>query len=86
MRTFGAPVDGDPGLPVPPLSDSDQNRLGQQSGGLQIEFGFGSAHPGVFNGVFGDGSTRVIPLGADLNLLENLGARSDGETANAADL
>jgi len=42
------------------------------------ELGFGSAHPGVFTAVFGDGSTRAISRTTDLRLLNALGKRADG--------
>ena len=43
------------------------------------EQGFGSAHPGVFSSVAGDGSTRSLSMNANLLLLDQLGKRADGE-------
>ena len=86
MRQFGAPVTGDASEQLwPPLADSTFPRV-REFQGIPVEMGFGAAHPGVFNAVMGDASTRPIPLGADLKLLEYLGAREDGEVATTDDL
>jgi hypothetical protein len=81
MRMFGALTQGSasPSSEVPVLADTDLPR-GRE------EFGFGSAHPGVFCAVFGDASTRVIPRSADLLVLDQLGKRADGTVASADDL
>ncbi|MFN5320324.1 MAG: DUF1559 domain-containing protein [Planctomycetota bacterium] len=50
------------------------------------EFGFGSAHPGIFTAVFGDGSTRTISRTADLPVLNSLGKRADGRVVNTDQL
>jgi prepilin-type N-terminal cleavage/methylation domain-containing protein len=41
--------------------------------------GFGSAHPGIVNMAFADGSTRAITQDIDKQVLQRLGHRSDGE-------
>ena len=40
---------------------------------------FGSSHPGVFNGVFVDGSVRAIPYTMDVETLRRLAVRNDGQ-------
>ena len=86
MRQFGAPVTGGADEEIwPPMADSASPRV-RLFQGLTVELGFGSAHPGVFNAVLGDASTRPIPFTADLKLLEYLGAREDGEVATTDDL
>ena len=62
---------GGPGSPL--LTGSDE------AIGL---FGFGSAHPGVTNFVFSDGSTRVMSNQLDPIELGRLCHRSDGEIAS----
>lgn len=91
MRQFGAAVEGQSGGTIwRPISDGARPRIeapiGNNSTGITRELGFGSAHPGVFNGILGDASTHSIPNGADLRLLELLGSRSDGEVANLNEL
>ena len=91
MRQFGAPTEEGNDFLWPPIADGASPRTaqaGEDSNGNPIwqEQGFGSPHPGVFNAVLGDASTRAIPIGADLNLLEDLGARADGEIATTDDL
>ena len=76
MRQFGALIPGTPspnsGFPeIPVLGDDDPRTESDEQG-------FGSAHPGVFLAVFGDGSTHVINNDAELLLLDQLGKRSDG--------
>ncbi len=44
--------------------------------------GFGSAHPGVFNFLIGDGSVRALPVALDSVRLYRLGHVSDGEPAS----
>lgn len=80
MRQFGAltQASGNPAGEVPVKGDSDPRSNTTPPG--NAEQGFGSAHPGVINSVFGDGSTRTISQDADLLLLDQLGKRSDGST------
>ncbi len=73
MRQFGALTNGGSGEELPVLSDNEPRTRSQGE-----EFGFGSAHPGVFVTVFGDGSTQTLSSDADLILLDQLGKRSDG--------
>ena len=41
--------------------------------------GFGSSHPGIANFAFADGSTRALSEDIDVNVLHQLGNRSDGK-------
>ena len=50
---------------------------GQDDAG--VIFGFGSAHPGVTNFVFSDGSTHSVENSIDTVLLGRLCHRNDGE-------
>lgn len=79
MRMFGARILGEasPNREVGVLGD-DEVRAHVAPGGTSHEFGFGSAHPGVFNAVFGDGSVHVLSNSADLLILDQLGKRADG--------
>jgi prepilin-type N-terminal cleavage/methylation domain-containing protein len=79
---------------MPLVGDSDRRLdwwyLGTPGASKTMEFGFGSAHTGIVNAVFGDGSVR--PLSMSLNacgsaswsdsscVLYHLGGRSDGWT------
>jgi len=66
---------------VPLLADSDDRPSWfLQGNGRWCEFGFGSAHTGVFNAVFADGSVKSMPLKMNTNVLYNLGNREDGNT------
>ena len=51
-----------------------------ESSGRTRELGFGSAHPGVTNAVFGDGSVRGIRSTTETALVNRLGRRADGKT------
>ena len=51
-----------------------------------VDFGFGSAHPGTFSTVFGDGSTHVLSNDANLQLLDAVGKRADGTVVAIDDL
>ena len=87
MRMFGAKIlrDASPNREVAVRGDSEA-RTGPFQNGKSIEFGFGSAHPGVLNAVFGDGSAHVLSSSADLLLLDQLGKRADGSIATLEDL
>jgi hypothetical protein len=78
MRQFGALTfrTGEQ-FRVPVRGDSDPRAANPPQAEEQ---GFGSAHPGIFCSVWGDGSTRTISNDADLLLLDRLGKRSDGTT------
>lgn len=84
MRMFG-PTTADNGTagqgnPEAVVLNDTQARPGwMQLNAVQTqELGFGSAHPGVFTAVFGDGSTKAISQTTDLRLLNALGKRADG--------
>ncbi len=47
---------------------------------------FGSAHPGGFNAVFGDGSVHTINYDVDPQTFDNLGDRQDAQTVDLASL
>jgi prepilin-type processing-associated H-X9-DG protein len=55
----------------PPPSGSDDDPL---------NYPLGSAHPGGINAVFADGSVTFIRFDVDLETLNRLGHRADGET------
>jgi prepilin-type N-terminal cleavage/methylation domain-containing protein len=77
---YDAPVLADSDPRLPPAFPSDH--IDAASGRTQ-EWGFGSAHPGVMNAVFGDGSTRAVSLlvdNSDQGILFRLGCRDDGLT------
>jgi prepilin-type N-terminal cleavage/methylation domain-containing protein len=79
---------------IPLLADSDPNRISwATANGKFWEPGFGSAHTGVVNAVFGDGSVHSIRLSVGncgnmswsdgTCVLYHLGGRSDGWTVDA---
>ena len=87
MRIFGGPhIDGTfaGGWLVPPINDSAPRpaAIPRNGAGRTLEFGFGSAHPGVFLAAMGDGSTHNIQLGADLIVLDAIGKRDSGATVS----
>ncbi|MEI7861954.1 MAG: H-X9-DG-CTERM domain-containing protein, partial [Planctomycetota bacterium] len=51
-----------------------------------MELGFGSAHPGAFSAVMGDGSVKSIPLTATPSVLLSLGRRNDGVSVDPESL
>jgi hypothetical protein len=83
MRQFGAlkPQGPNSRREIPIFGDSDP-----RPSDMPFEQGFGSAHPTVICSVWGDGATRSISTSADLNLLDQLGKRSDGSTTSFSDL
>jgi len=83
---------------VQPLADNDPNRISWATGvgtGRFWEPGFGSAHTGVMNAVFGDGSVRSIRLSVgnsgsmsysdNTSVLYRLCKRDDGAVLNPGD-
>ena len=54
--------------------------------GLAQLGGFGSAHPGTFNSVLGDGSTHAISMDVQRLQFDLLGIRNDGQVINVTDL
>lgn len=72
---------------VPVLGDAKGRASWQFVNGEQTqEFGFGSAHSGVFNATLGDGSVHIVSENADLSLLNSLGHRADGSAVTVNDL
>jgi prepilin-type N-terminal cleavage/methylation domain-containing protein len=59
---------------------SDNERTLSQVGG------FGSAHPGTFNSVLGDGSTHAIAINVTRLEYAQLGVRNDGAVVNVTEL
>jgi prepilin-type processing-associated H-X9-DG protein len=47
---------------------------------------FGSSHPGVINGAFGDGSVRVIRFNVSLEAFQRICNRHDGLVVDLGDL
>jgi hypothetical protein len=86
MRIFGARTQQNSSFEeVPVLHDSEPRpSTFNMAGPLKVEKGFGSPHTGVFISVFGDGSTRALSFDTDLILLDRLGKRADGTTADLA--
>ncbi len=87
MRMFGALILGSssPNREVTVMGD-DEVRSYVAPGGTSNEFGFGSAHPGIINSVFGDGSVHSISNSADLLILDQLGKRADGSIVSHGQL
>lgn len=83
MRMFGARTRDDCNYEtVPVLGDTQQRPADfNRSGPYRVEKGFGSAHPGAFMAVFGDGSVQAISMDADLFVLDQMGKRADGQIA-----
>jgi len=53
---------------------------------LLDEKAFGSAHPGAFNGVFADGTVRIITYSVNLGTFTMACIRNDGQDYNLDDL
>jgi hypothetical protein len=54
-----------------------------KAGPMNLDYAFGSAHPGSFNGCFGDTSVRSITYDIDVFVFHSLGHREDGELIDA---
>jgi prepilin-type N-terminal cleavage/methylation domain-containing protein len=59
--------------------EADRSKPADQKPASTFVGGFGSAHPGIANFAFADGSTRAISEDIDKEALHRLGHRSDGE-------
>ncbi|MBA3484609.1 MAG: DUF1559 domain-containing protein [Pirellulales bacterium] len=57
----------------------DQDMAGSSPGRDSLPYAFGGAHASLFNAGFADASVRPIRFDVDLELLNRLGHRSDGE-------
>jgi len=91
MRSFAPAMSLDgsqnSGLEIPVLADNAGRDSWMFVNAVQTqEFGFGSAHPGTINAVFGDGSTRTLSMNAQLEVLRTLGHRSDGSVVDPTNL
>jgi prepilin-type N-terminal cleavage/methylation domain-containing protein len=73
-----------------PMGDSDAFVLSPDNenlfGPLADLWYFGSAHPGVFNAVFADGSCHTLSFDIDVVLLNNLGGRNDEQLVDLSQL
>jgi len=88
MRLAGNWIDIQPDNKFPRVSWMEQGT----GSGYYCEFGFGSAHTGVFNAVFGDGSVKAISMSIgtcgnsgwsdQTCILYHLGMRNDGTVIN----
>ena len=77
MRTTGMDILSDSATrPQWVLDQADSNT------GSTPEFGFGSAHTGIFVTVMGDGSTRTVSNSIDLLVFDYLGKRADGQVVD----
>lgn len=65
---------------IPLMADNDANATNQQ-----IRHGFGSAHPGSIIAAVGDGSVSSLSFNTDINVLNLLGKRGDGEVLTLED-
>ena len=88
LATLGAPGGWWAGSePVPLLNDSQPRPDSWvQSSGRTREIGFGSAHPGVTNSVFGDGSVRSVRNSVQTIIVNRLARRADGDTIDFDEL
>jgi prepilin-type N-terminal cleavage/methylation domain-containing protein len=67
----------------PPAQDGDAYFVaGVRRGERQEGFPLGSAHSGIFNVAYADASVRQLSYEIDLETLNRLGHRSDGDTIN----
>ena len=60
---------------VPTTEDPGRDANGSQ----WADKAFGSAHPGICQFVFCDGSVKGLPVGININTLQLLGVRNDGQ-------
>jgi hypothetical protein len=58
----------------------------QDRPGVSSDFAFGSAHAGIFQAVYCDGSVRGIPYEIDLTTLDRLTHRRDGQVLDTSGL
>ena len=66
---------------IPPHMDSEGVAPESSQPQREIQsYWMGSSHPGGLNVVFGDGSVRGLGYDVDLETLNRLGNRYDGET------
>jgi len=82
-------------IPVQPDSQTTRVDWMPQGDGRYCEFGFGSAHTGIFNVVFGDGSVRGLKMtigncgnagwSDSTCILYRLANRADGQVFNSID-
>ena len=81
LATLGAPGGWWAGSEEVPLLNDSQQRPDSwvQSSGRTRELGFGSAHPGVTNAVFGDGSVRPVRNTVQTIVVNRLARRADGD-------
>ncbi len=85
MRIIG-PAGAEPEVGI--LGDGEKRPawIVANAAGRKTEFGFGSAHAGTINAVFGDGSTHTIDGSVDLDLMNRVGKRDDGTTVDLGGL
>ncbi len=72
MRIFGVRLTPDNGHPAEPWINPDGE-------GKHTQFGFGSAHPGVINAVYADGSVRGFSYNTAWQVLDSVGQRASGQ-------
>ena len=63
---------------IPDNQQRSESFMNLWTDGRSHEVGFGSAHPGTTNAVFGDGSVHSIPNSTEVATLVALGQRNDG--------
>jgi prepilin-type processing-associated H-X9-DG protein len=76
-----------PGQDSPARQEAEKRNLPwRDPSGVNTDAGmwdfFGSAHPGGFNVVWGDGSVRVVKYAVELTAWQNMVARNDGNVVN----
>lgn len=63
-----------------PDQEAREPNQGVAPDGNDVGYHFGSAHPAGINGVFGDGSVKMISFTIDATVFNNLGDRQDGNS------